>query len=394
MYGFDWVTVTHRMKIALVSPYDFEHPGGVVNHIRSLSEEFAHLGHDVRIIAPTSRREPRGDARLIPIGRPRAIPSSGSISRISLSLHLAPRIKEVLCQEKFEVIHLHEPFMPMLCSAMLRFSDGINIGTFHAYAGRPGYGLGRPITTFLLRRRNLKLKGRIAVSAPAKGYAEKHVPGEYTIIPNGVDLKHFHPGVLPLEEYRDGRLNILFVGRMEPRKGLVYLLKAYRHLKKTHPNTRLLIVGPGTWFRRKYELQVKLAGLKDVVFVGPVSFNDLPRYYATADIFCAPATGHESFGMVLLEAMALGKPIVASRIDGYASVVTDGREGLLVSPKKAAEMAHALEKCLESETLRQGFGERGLVTVQGYDWPLVAQRVLEYYRGIIEKDGPAVQNVS
>ena len=380
------------MKIALVSPYDFGHPGGVVNHVNSLAEEFAQLGHDVRIIAPVSRREPRGDSRFIPIGRSRPIPSSGSVSRISLSLHLAPRIKEVLRQEKFEVIHLHEPFMPMLCSAMLRFSHSVNIGTFHAYEGRPGYGLGRPITTFFLKRRNRKLRGRIAVSVPAKRYAEKHVSGECTVIPNGVDIRRFHGGVPPVAEYRDGHLNILFVGRTEPRKGLVYLIKAYQRLKAIHPNIRLLIVGPGVWFRRKYELQVKMAGIKDVVFVGPVSFNDLPRYYATADIFCAPATGRESFGMVLLEAMALGKPIVASRIEGYASVVTDGREGLLVPPKDVVGLARALEKCLESSDLRREMGEQGLVTAQRYDWPIIAQRVLEYYQYIIENSGSAAQD--
>lgn len=382
------------MKIALVSPYDFEHPGGVVNHIRSLAEEFAHLGHDVRIIAPASRHEPRGDARFIPIGRPRPILSSGSVSRISLSLHLAPRIKEVLRQEKFEIVHLHEPFMPMLCSAMLRFSDGINIGTFHAYAGRPGYGLGRPVTTFLLRRRNRKLKGHIAVSPPAKRYASKHVPGEFTIIPNGVDLKHFHPGAPPMAEYRDGRLNILFVGRLEPRKGLAYLLEAYRKLKATYANTRLIIVGPGVWYRRKYESQIKVSGLKDVVFVGPVAFNDLPRYYATADVFCAPATGRESFGMVLLEAMALGKPIVASRIEGYASVITDGREGLLVPPKNADRLAEALRQCLDNPDLRQKLGGQGLATVQQYDWPIIARRVMDYYQQIMGQGGPAPQDAS
>ena len=379
------------MKIALVSPYDFEHPGGVVNHIRSLAEEFAHLGHDVRIIAPASHHEPRGDSRLIPIGRPHSIPSSGSVSRVSLSLHLAPRIKEVLRQERFDVVHLHEPFMPMLCSAMLRFSDGINVGTFHAYAGRPGYGLGRPVTTYLLKRRNRKLQGRIAVSVPAKRYAEKNVSGDCTIIPNGVDLRHFHPDVPPMKEYQDGRFNILFVGRMEPRKGLVYLLKAFRRLKATHSNIRLIIVGPGVWFRRKFELQVKMMGLKDVVFVGPVSFSDLPRYYATADVFCAPATGHESFGMVLLEAMALGKPIVASRIEGYASVVTDEQEGLLVPAKDATGLASALERCLTSEDLRRKMGEQGLVTVQRYDWPIIARRVLEYYAHFLDKDGVVAQ---
>ncbi len=380
------------MKIALVSPYDFEHPGGVVNHIRSLAEEFEKLGHDVRIIAPASHHEPRGDARLLPIGRPHSFPSSGTTSRISFSLHLAPRIKKVLEQEKFDVVHLHEPFMPMLCSAMLRFSDSVNIGTFHAYAGRPGYWLGWPVTAYLIRRRNRKLKGRIAVSPPAKRYAEKHVPGEYTIIPNGVDLKHFHLGVPPVAEYQDGRLNILFVGRLEPRKGLAYLLKAYRLAKAAHPNIRLIIVGPGTWFRHKYKLQAKLSRLKDVVFVGPVSFNDLARYYATADIFCAPATGRESFGMVLLEAMALGKPIVASRIDGYASVVTHNQEGLLVPPKDANSLARALEKCIQGKELRKAMGERGLATVQRYDWQIIARRVLEHYQHVIKKNSNAVQD--
>jgi len=375
------------MKIALVSPYDFEHPGGVVNHIRSLAGEFEQMGHQVRIIAPASHHEPRGDARLVPIGRPHSFPSSGTTSRISFSLHLAPRIKKVLEQEKFDVVHLHEPFMPMLCSAMLRFSDGVNIGTFHAYAGRPGYWLGWPITAYLIKRRNRKLKGRIAVSAPAKRYAAKHVPGEYTIIPNGVDLRHFHPGVSPIPEYQDGRLNILFVGRMEPRKGLAYLLAAYRRLKIAHPNIRLIVVGPGTLFRPKYKLQAKLTKLKDVVFVGPVSFSDLARYYATADIFCAPATGRESFGMVLLEAMALGKPIVASNIDGYASVVTNGQEGLLVPAKDAKSLAYALGKCIQDEGLRKAMGERGLATVQQYDWRIIAERVLDKYLQVIISSG-------
>ena len=367
------------MKIALVSPYDFEHPGGVVNHIRSLAEEFARLGHDVRIIAPVSRHKSKKTDHFIPIGHPRPIPSSGSVSRISLSLHLAPTIKEVLKREKFDIIHLHEPFMPMLCSAMLRFSDGNNIGTFHAFDSKPGYGFGRPFTTFLLKRRNLKLKGRIAVSPPAAKYAAKHVSGEFTIIPNGVDLRRFHPDLEPIAKYRDGKLNILFVGRMEPRKGLVYLIKAYRRLKSAHPNTRLLIVGPGVWFRRKYELQIKLAGLKDVVFLGPVSFKDLPRYYATADIFCAPATGRESFGMILLEAMAVGKPVVASNIEGYASVVTDGREGILVPPKNTAALANALCRCIEDKDLRRRMAEQGLITVCQYDWPIIARRILDYY---------------
>ena len=371
------------MKIALVSPYDFKHPGGVVNHIRSLAFEFARLGHDVRIIAPISHPEPRGEPHFIPIGRPRPVPSSGSVSRISLSLHLAPKIKQVLRQEKFDIVHLHEPFVPMLCSAMLRFSDGMNVGTFHAYEGRPGYGLGRPITTFILRRRNRKLKGRIAVSVPALRYASKHVTGEFTVIPNGVDLRRFNQRVEPLSEFQDNKMNILFVGRIEPRKGFVYLLKAYSCLKNRNQNLRLIVVGPGLWFKRKYELQVKLAGIKDVVFAGGVSFEDLPRYYASADIFCAPATGRESFGMILLEAMALGKPIVASNIEGYASVVTDGQEGLLVLPKDVNQLISALNRLIEDPELRTKMGSQGLISVKKYDWPIIAHRILEYYGSIM-----------
>jgi phosphatidylinositol alpha-mannosyltransferase len=379
------------MKIALVSPYDFAHPGGVINHIRALDEEFTRLGHDVRIIAPASRKKVAalGD-RFIQIGKPRPIPASGSISRISLSLHLAPDIKKVLEREKFDVVHLHEPFMPMLCSAVLRFSNGINIGTFHAYSGSPGYELGRPITTILLKRRNRKLVGRIAVSAPARAYASKYIAGEFTVIPNGVDLRRFHPGVEPMPGYDDGKINILFVGRLEKRKGANYLLNAYGRLKKDYPNIRLIIVGPGVNLRRRYELKVRLSRLKDVVFTGGVPFEDLPRYYQTADIFCAPATGKESFGIVLLEAMALSKPIVATSNEGYASVVTHGEEGLLVSPKNIKALAEALKILIEDSSLRRKLGANGLVTVQSYDWPLVARRVLDYYEQVSRNAKPSL----
>ena len=378
------------MKIALVSPYDFAHHGGVINHIRALDEEFTRLGHDVRIIAPASRGKVAalGD-RFIQIGKPRPIPASGSISRISLSLHLAPDIKRVLKREKFDVVHLHEPFMPMLCSAVLRFSSGINVGTFHAYSGSPGYELGRPFTTILLKRRNRKLAGRIAVSEPARAYASKYVSGEFCIIPNGIDLRRFNQDVKPMPGYDDGKINILFVGRLEKRKGANYLLNAYARLKKEHPNIRLIIVGPGVNLRRRYELKVRLSRLKDVVFTGGISYEDLPRYYQMADIFCAPATGKESFGIVLLEAMALGKPIVATSIEGYSSVVTSGEQGLLVPPKNSKALAEALERLVNDTALRRRLGDKGLLAVRNYDWPLVARRVLDYYTQVSRNAKPA-----
>lgn len=373
------------MKIALVSPYDFAYPGGVTNHISSLERHFTRTGHEVKVIAPASKVVSTFGDRFIPIGKPRPIPTSGSITRITISLRLASTIKAVLSEEKFDVIHLHEPFMPMLCSAVLRFSNTVNIGTFHACHGSPGYNFARPISTIMLKRRLPKLYGKIAVSKPAMDYASKYVPGYYNIIPNGIDIKHFSPDVSPIEEFCDGKQNILFVGRLEFRKGLNYLLKAYLQIKREIPNSRLIIVGPGTRLRKRYEKWIRRNDLKDVVFVGYTSYAELPRYYKTADVFCAPATSRESFGIVLLEAMAVGKPIVATNIDGYASVVTHGEEGLLVPPKDSRRLAQALVSVMSDETLQQQMGTRGRLTAGEYSWEHVAQRVFDYYIRVLDE---------
>ena len=371
------------MKIALVSPYDFAYPGGVNSVISSLDRQFTRMGHEVKVIAPASSVISTFGDRFITIGTPHPFPSSDSIVRVSISLRLGSTIKEVLAREKFDIIHLHEPIMPMLCSAMLRFSNTANVGTFHACQGRPGYNWGKPISTWLIRRRLNKLHGRIAVSEPAMNFAKKNIPGDYTIIPNGIDIEHFSPDVAPIEEFCDGKLNILFVGRLEPRKGADYLIKAYQRVKQAIPDSRLIVVGSGTRLRQKYEKWIKRNGLKDVVFAGYVSYDELPRYYKTADIFCSPATGRESFGIVLLEAMAVGKPIVATNIDGYASVLTHGEEGLLVPPKDREGLAQALISLMRDETLRQQMAAKGKLTAEKYSWEQVARSVFDYYLKVL-----------
>jgi phosphatidylinositol alpha-mannosyltransferase len=373
------------MKIALVSPYDFAYPGGVVNHILALKNQFIKMGQEVRVIAPISRAVPDADSRFVAIGKARPIPVRGTTIRIAISLRLASRIKEVLAKEKFDIIHLHEPCMPMLCSAVLRFSDTVNIGTFHATKGRPGYNWGWPISALMLRRRRRKLAGKIAVSKSAMEFARKYIPGYYNIIPNGIDLEHFSPDVPPIEQFCDGKINILFVGRLEKRKGINYLLDAYRRVKKEFPDSRLIIVGPGTRLRRQYEKKVRRSGLADVVFIGHTSYDELPRYYKTADIFCTPATGQESFGIVLLEAMAVGKPIIATNIEGYASVLTNGKEGLLVPPKNDKGLAQALLALMSDESLRWQMGANGMRTAQGYNWEKIARRVFDYYLRILSE---------
>ncbi len=372
------------MKIALVSPYDFAYPGGVTNHISSLEHYLTKMGHMVKVIAPASKAVSTFGDRFIPVGKPRPVPSSGSIARVTISLRLAPRIKAILDEEKFDIIHLHEPLCPMLCTTVLRLSQTANVGTFHAY-GSIGYSLTKPLNTLFLKRWFRKLHGKIAVSKPAMELVNKHFPGYYTIIPNGVDLDCFSSAVSPIDEFGDGKINILFVGRLEKRKGLDYLLEAHKRIKQEIPNSRLIIVGPGTRLRNKYEKRVAQNGLKDVVFVGYVAHDELPRYYKTADIVCAPATGKESFGIVLLEAMALGKPVVASNIDGYASIMTHGVEGLLVPPKDEKAFAQALVSLMANESLRQQMGARGRLTAGGYDWKHIVQRIFDYYVKVLSE---------
>jgi phosphatidylinositol alpha-mannosyltransferase len=267
----------------------------------------------------------------------------------------------------------------MLCSAVLRFSNTANVATFHAFEGKPGYKYGKPISTILVKRRLHKLDGKIAVSKAAMAFASKYVPGYYNIIPNGVDTEHFSPDVSPIDEFGDGKLNIVFVGRLEKQKGVYYLIKAYRLVKHEIPNSRLIIVGPGVRLRRKYEKLVARDRLEDVVFVGGKSQDELPRYYKTADVFCAPATDLESFGIVLLEAMAVAKPVVATNIEGYNSVVAHGDDGLLVPPRDDQGLAQALISLMTDQSLRQQMGARGRLKAEQYDWKLVAQKVMNYY---------------
>jgi phosphatidylinositol alpha-mannosyltransferase len=367
------------MKIGLVSPYDFAVPGGVNSHIQHLAENFEHLGHEVRIVAPCSRPGSLTlGSNVVCIGRPIGVPAGGSMARVALSLRLAPQVKRVLAEEMFDVVHIHEPFAAFLPVQFLRFSEAVNVATFHAAregGGSRWYAYGQRV----LRRWFRNLDGKIAVSVPAMRMVSRYFPGYYNIIPNGVDVGHFSAPVDPLPQYCDDKLNILFVGRLEKRKGVANLLRAYVRVKQEMPQTRLIIVGPETRLKRGYQHTVKDAGLQDVVFAGYASYEDLPRYHRTAHVFCAPATGHESQGIVLLEAMAAGKPIVASNIEGYASVLTHGVEGLLVLPNDAEGLADALLELLYDPKLRETMGERGRQRAPEFGWERIAQRVLSYY---------------
>jgi len=364
------------VKIAMVSPYDFTWPGGVTAHVAQLARELGRSGHEVQVLAPHSPSRESQDADLhVPLGRSVPLPSGGSIARVSLSWWLYPKVRALLRKEQFDVIHLHEPMAPILPLCVLEFSDSVNVGTFHAsYARQHLYRITHPI----IKRWQQRLHGNIAVSPAARRYVNNTFPGDYEIIPNGIDFKHFSTNMAPMPQYQDGKINILFVGRLEKRKGLRYLLEAYGKLKWDLPNIRLIVVGPGNPDKESYRV-MSSQNLQDVEFVGLVSYDDLPRYYASADIFCSPATGAESFGIVLLEAMSAGKPVVASDIEGFRGVMTHGEQGLLVPKKDSNALAEALGMLARDPELRRKLGGNGNRLAEEYRWEVVAGRVEAYY---------------
>ena len=364
-----------RLNIALVSAFDYAFPGGVNNHIRELAVQFEEWGHRVRVIAPCSAPHKVLDDNFIPMGRPVPVPSADSIARVSLSVWLRPRIKKLLREEAFDIVHVHNPFAGFVPVNVLSVSETVNIATFHAYGTTRLYRIG---ATKLVKRYFRKLDGLIAVSEPARDFNSRYFPGEYEIIPNGIRVDDFANGVSPFANLRDGMINLLFLGRLEKRKGLRYMLAAYSRLKWEWPNLRLLVVGAGKPDDDSQRI-ISERQLRDVIFVGAVSDEDRARYFQSADIYCSPATGRESFGIVLLEAMAAGKPIVATSIEGYASVMTHGKEGLLVPPKDDQALADTISILLRDQELRTTLGANGRLRVEEFRWERVARRVLDYY---------------
>lgn len=364
------------MKIALVSPYDYPYPGGVTEHIVHLAAEFRTRGHEVHIIAPQSESMHAQVGEIVhPVGSVVPVPANGSVARISLSLRLSRKVKEILEREEFDVIHLHEPLLPALPVTVLRHSHSLNVGTFHAFAqSNYAYFYGKPILRYFVRR----LHGRIAVSPPARDFVSEYFPGDYQIIPNGIDFDQFATPAEPMESLREGGPNILFVGRLEKRKGLKYLLRAMAGVWAHFPEARLIVVGAGPLLD-DYKKLVESHRLENVVFAGFVSSEQLRRYYRSCDVFCAPSTGQESFGIVLLEAMASGKPMVASDIPGYRFVVTHGVEGFLVPPKDEQALALSLVRLLSDAELRAKMGQAGLKRAEEFSWDKVAGRVLDFY---------------
>ena len=368
------------MKIGLVTPYVYPVPGGVNEHVRFLYENLRLRGHDVRIITSSHGLQRSSEGDVIRIGKGFSMPTNGSVGTITVSPRYVSQVKRVLERERFDVLHFHEPFVPFLSLVVLGQSTSVNIATFHAYAGfSPAYELGSK----MLPHYAAKLHGRIAVSAAARHFVDRFFPGDYKVIPNGVNVGRYQRAV-PISRWLDGTPNLLFVGRLEDRKGLPHLLKAFRLIRKSGLEARLLVVGSGPQEResRRY---VMTRGLQNVEFLGRVSDSEKAQLFKTADVFVSPATGRESFGIVLLEAMAAGAPIVCSDIHGYKGVVQRGRQAILVPPNDAKALAAGITELLVDPALRARLGASGQERAQQFSWERVTAKVDDYYGFVIRR---------
>jgi phosphatidylinositol alpha-mannosyltransferase len=371
------------MRIALVSPYSWTYQGGVNRHVEALAEQFIARGDHVRVLAPwdppdaISRRLHRSHPELreapdylIPLGRTLGIGANGAVSNLSVFPEGPISLRRELRAGKYDVVHVHEPLAPIVGWDAMVSRGAPVVGTFHAYSTK---AFPNHMATLLgARRRFNQLSARIAVSEAAAWTGRRWFGGEYTIVPNGVDVEAAPQGPrTPSEELR-----LLFVGRAEERKGLPVLLSAFQALVE-HVPSRLTIVGadPEEISRRVADPDL----MCHIDVLGKVSDSILWRQLGEADLLCAPSLAGESFGMVLIEAMAAGTPVIASAIAGYSDVVTNGTDGVLVPPADPQALAEELQILAHEPERLVAMGEAGRRSAERYAWPRIADEVTEVY---------------
>jgi phosphatidylinositol alpha-mannosyltransferase len=376
------------MRIALVSPYSWTYQGGVNRHVEALAEQFIARGDHVRVLAPwdppdaISRRLHRSQPELrealdylVPLGRTLGIGANGAVSNLSSFPEGPIALRRELRAGNYDVVHVHEPLAPLIGWDAMTSREAPVVGTFHAYSTKafPNH----TATLLGARRRLNQLSARIAVSEAAAWTGRRWFGGEYTIVPNGVDIEAAPLGPKPPSD----ELRLLFVGRAEERKGLPVLLAAFQALVE-HVPARLTVVGadPEEISRRVSDPDL----MKHIDVLGKVSDSILWRQLAEADLLCAPSLAGESFGMVLIEAMAAGTGVVASAIAGYSDVVTNGVDGVLVPPADPQALGEELQLLAHEPKRIAAMGEAGRRSAQRYAWPRIAEQVTEVYERAIE----------
>jgi phosphatidylinositol alpha-mannosyltransferase len=363
------------VRVGLVSPYPWDVPGGVVAHVRDLAETLIGLGHDVSVITPVDDDEAPLPSWVTRAGRSVPVPFNGSVSRLVFGPVSAARVRRWLAEGDFDVLHLHSPETLSLSLLALMNARGPIVATFHAANPRSRIlaMLQSPLQVQLE-----KLTGRIAVSPAARKTIVEHLGGDAVVIPNGVHVDRF-ASASTLDGWPGEGGALGFVGRIdERRKGLDVLLDAMPLLWHTQPDLRLLVAGPG---ELDHDVDPR------VTVLGRVDEDHKASVYRSVDVFVAPNTGGESFGIILLEAMAAGTPIVASDLDAFRRVLesgdTDGPAGAVATVGDPESLAHACAGLLASPARRDALRSAGRKLVSRYDWSVVGREVIRVYETAI-----------
>jgi len=369
------------MRVGIVCPYAWEVPGGVREHVSGLAEALIELGHEVSVIAPADE-----DADLppyvVPAGRAVPVPYNGSVARLAFGFVSAARVRRWLKDGDFDVLHVHEPAAPSLSLLACWAAEGPIVATMHAAMPRSRVlHAAQPILASALE----KITGRIAVAEAARSTLVEHLGGDAVLIPNGLHVRRFEKAE-PLPGFPGDGGTLGFLGRMdEPRKGLDVLLAAFSQLAPERPGLRLLIAGRGD--AAEVMAQVPAPYRDRVVLLGQVSDADRVRMLHSVDVFCAPNTGGESFGYVLVEAMAAGAPIVASDIDAFRRVLRGGAAGELFRVGSPADLAAAAGRLLDDPAHRASLAAAASGAVREFDWSVVARDVVRVYEAVVPAAG-------
>ena len=372
------------MRIGIVCPYSFDVPGGVQAHVTDLAEALIGLGHDVSVLAPADEEEDL-PAYVVAAGRAVPVPYNGSVARLAFGPLSFARVRRWLREGEFDVLHIHEPLAPSLSLLACLAARGPLVATFHTATTRSralaaAQGALQPILE--------QISGRIAVSALARRVQVEHLAGGAVEIPNGVSVARFATAE-PMDGWPGEHGAIGFLGRFtESRKGFPILLEAFTRLAPQRPGLRLLVAGPG-------DAEEALAAVapqvrERIVMLGLVSDADKARMLRSVDVYVAPNTGGESFGIILTEAMAAGTAIVATDLDAFRRVLDDGRAGALFPNGDSGVLAETLGALLGDPARRAVLSARASAAVAAFDWPVVAARVLEVYTTVVAAAPAAV----
>ena len=376
------------MRIGLVCPYQWDVPGGVQYHVRDLAETLRGMGHHVEVLTPAEREESLTDPWITFAGRTVPVPYNGSMASMQFGPLSAARVRRWLRDGRFDVVHVHDPASPSVGLLVCMMAEGPIVATFHAASVRSRWlaAVG-PVARPWLE----KISGRIAVSDFARRLQVEHLGGDAVVIPNGVHVAPFaHGPTLPGRRRGVDGPTVGFLGRYdEPRKGLPVLLDAMRTVVRSHPGAQLLIAGRGD----AAELR-RLVGEDlhpHVALLGELSEADKAAFLRSVDVYCAPNLLGESFGVILLEALAAGAPIVASDLDAFASVLDGGEAGVLVPRGDASALGRALGDLLDDPDRRAELSARGATVAAAYDWEVLARRILTVYETVVSPDGGEVR---